>query len=89
MYFVPHEVTALYFFRHVLFASMDATMLCDPKVLAAHRSGLKRVILPRANERDLEDIPSKIRRNIDFVLVGELDEVFAACIKGKAIRRAA
>ena len=40
------------------------------KVLAAHRLGLKRVILPRANERDLEDIPSKIRRNIDFVLVG-------------------
>ena len=59
------------------------------KVLAAHRSGLKRVILPRANERELEDIPSKIRRNIDFVLVGELDEVFAACIEGKAIRRAA
>lgn len=59
------------------------------KVLAAHRLGLKRVILPRANERDLEDIPSKIRRNTDFVLVCELDEVFAACIEGKAIRRAA
>ena len=59
------------------------------KVLAAHRSGLKRVILPRANERDLEEIPSKVRRKMDIVLVGELDEVFAACIEGKEIRRAA
>ena len=59
------------------------------KVLAAHRSGLKRVILPRANERDLEGILSKVKRKMDIVLVSELDEVFAACIEGKAIRRAA
>jgi ATP-dependent Lon protease len=45
------------------------------KVLAAHRAGLKIVILPRRNVRDLEDIPEDVRHDLHFVLVDTVDEV--------------
>ncbi len=48
------------------------------KVLAAHRSGLKKVILPSDNRRDLSDIPANIRKNLDFVLVDDMDEALDA-----------
>jgi ATP-dependent Lon protease len=38
------------------------------KVLAAHRAGITRVILPRDNERDLDDVPSEVRSSIEFIL---------------------
>lgn len=46
------------------------------KILAAHRFGLKRVILPAQNEVDLEDIPEKVAQEIEFFLVNTVDEVF-------------
>jgi ATP-dependent Lon protease len=45
------------------------------KVLAAHRHGLKTIILPKANEVDLDDVPQEIRDELQFVLVEHLDEV--------------
>ncbi|MCJ7737246.1 MAG: endopeptidase La, partial [Anaerolineae bacterium] len=45
------------------------------KVLAAHREGLKTIILPKANEVDLEDIRDEVRSEMSFVLVEHLDEV--------------
>jgi ATP-dependent Lon protease len=45
------------------------------KVLAAHRAGIKLVILPRRNEHDLEDVPEEVRRDIQFVLVDTAEEV--------------
>jgi ATP-dependent Lon protease len=45
------------------------------KVLAAHRRGLKTVILPKANEVDLEEIPEEIRDELKFKLVEHVDEV--------------
>ncbi|CEP67065.1 Lon protease, bacterial/eukaryotic-type [Moorella glycerini] len=45
------------------------------KVLAAHRAGLKNIILPRENEKNLEDIPANIRRKLNFILVEHMDEV--------------
>lgn len=45
------------------------------KVLAAHRSGLKTVILPRRNEADLEDLPEEVRNSIQFLFVETVDEV--------------
>ena len=45
------------------------------KVLAAHRAGLKRVILPKRNEPDLDDVPEEVREALDIVLVDEIDEV--------------
>jgi ATP-dependent Lon protease len=45
------------------------------KVLAAHRHGLKTVILPQANEVDLDDVPQEIRDELTFKLVEYLDQV--------------
>jgi len=47
------------------------------KVLAAHRIGVRRVILPRRNERDLDDVPADVRRDLGFVLVDTAEEVLA------------
>ncbi len=45
------------------------------KVLAAHRRGLKTVILPRANDVDLDEVPQEIREELRFELVEHVDEV--------------
>jgi ATP-dependent Lon protease len=45
------------------------------KVLAAHRAGIKRVILPNENERDLQDVPEDVRAELSFVLVETVEEV--------------
>jgi ATP-dependent Lon protease len=45
------------------------------KVLAAHRVGIREVILPRRNERDIEDIPEELRKQLRFVLVDDAEEV--------------
>jgi len=45
------------------------------KVLAAHRAGIKKVILPKENEKDLEKIPKQVKRKLEFILVGHMDEV--------------
>ena len=45
------------------------------KVLGAHRAGIRRVILPKRNEADLDDIPADLRRQIEFVMVESIDEV--------------
>ncbi len=47
------------------------------KVLAAHRAGLKTVILPRRNEKDVDDVPEDIRKEISFVFADRVDEVLA------------
>lgn len=46
------------------------------KVLAAHRAGIRTVILPKRNEPDLAEIPKDIREEMNFVLVEHVDEVF-------------
>jgi ATP-dependent Lon protease len=45
------------------------------KVLAAHRVGIREVILPRRNERDLEDVPEDLRRQLSFVFADDADAV--------------
>uniref|UniRef100_A0A665V101 Lon protease homolog 2, peroxisomal n=1 Tax=Echeneis naucrates TaxID=173247 RepID=A0A665V101_ECHNA len=52
------------------------------KVLAAYRAGVKCVILPKRNEKDLEELPANIRANLDFVTAGNLDEVLNAAFDG-------
>jgi ATP-dependent Lon protease len=51
------------------------------KALAAHRSGLRTVILPRRNEADLEDIPEEVRKSIHFIFVDTVDEVLEAALE--------
>ncbi|NWV07268.1 LONP2 protease, partial [Ptilonorhynchus violaceus] len=52
------------------------------KVLAAHRAGLKRIIIPQRNEKDLEEIAVHVRQDLTFVLAGCLDEVLNAAFDG-------
>ncbi len=51
------------------------------KALAAYRIGIKKVIIPHANLKDLEDIPSAIRSQIKFIPVEEVTKVFAEAFK--------
>jgi ATP-dependent Lon protease len=57
------------------------------KTLAAERAGLKRVIVPRENEPDLEELPAETKETLDFVLVDSIDEVFTAAFNGKTVAR--
>src|SRR5690606_22007841 len=47
------------------------------KSLAAHRAGIKKVLIPIDNTRDLDDIPESIKQEVEFVPVAHLDEVLA------------
>lgn len=58
------------------------------KVLAAHRAGVKTVILPRENEKYLEEIPKQVKRKLKFVLVEHLDEVLPVALVDGAILEA-
>ncbi len=51
------------------------------KVLAAHRAGLKKVILPSKNRTDLEEIPPKIKRTMKFFLVDSIEEVLSRALE--------
>jgi len=51
------------------------------KVLAAHRSGLKTVILPARNEADLEDLPEEVRRDIHFIFAESVEDVLQASLE--------
>lgn len=45
------------------------------KTLSAHRAGLTKIILPKDNEKDIDDIPESVRDQLEFVLVSHVDEV--------------
>ncbi|MDO9022965.1 MAG: endopeptidase La [Deltaproteobacteria bacterium] len=51
------------------------------KVLAAHRAGITRVILPARNERDLEEIPASVREAMEFIFADDMREVLAAALE--------
>jgi len=51
------------------------------KILAAHRAGLKTVVLPKENKKDLEEIPQKVKKDIKFVFVSHMDEVIKIAFK--------
>ncbi|GJM41878.1 MAG: Lon protease [Ardenticatenaceae bacterium] len=50
------------------------------KALAARRAGIKKFIMPKKNERDLENIPERLREDLEFVLVEKVNEVVAAAL---------
>lgn len=55
------------------------------KVLAAHRIGIKTIMLPKENKRDLEELPANVKKAIEFVLVEHMDEVLeTALVKSDA-----
>ncbi len=53
------------------------------KSLAAKRMGIKKVIIPKRNKKDLEDIPKYVKKDIDFILVDTMDEVLKVALKRK------
>jgi len=57
------------------------------KMLAAHRAGLKTIILPKQNEPDLDDIPQDIRKDIEFHLVERMEEVIKIAIPKKKSKK--
>ncbi|HOJ72115.1 MAG TPA: endopeptidase La [Syntrophorhabdaceae bacterium] len=50
------------------------------KVLAAKRAGIKSVILPKLNEKDLEEVPESIKENMDFKFIERMDEAIDICL---------
>lgn len=59
------------------------------KVLAAHRAGLKAVLLPKKNEEDLKEIPESVRKALTFYLVEEMREVLEIALKSPSPAKAA
>jgi ATP-dependent Lon protease len=55
------------------------------KVLAAHRAGLRTIILPKRNERDIHDIPEEVRRELTFVFADRMEEVLDAALQPRAV----
>ena len=50
------------------------------KILAAHRGNIYTVIIPKENEKDLKEIPDKILKSLDIILVEHVDEVLQKCL---------
>jgi ATP-dependent Lon protease len=51
------------------------------KMLAAHRAGLKTIILPKRNEMDVEDIPEEVRKSLSFVFAESVNDVLKAALE--------
>ena len=45
------------------------------KVLAAHRAGIKRVLVPERNKADLDEVPAEVKNDLEFVFVSKMDQV--------------
>jgi ATP-dependent Lon protease len=55
------------------------------KVLAAHRAGIKRIILPERNKPDLEEVPQEIRDTLEFITVSKMDEVLLHALEAPVV----
>ncbi|WP_456273847.1 endopeptidase La [Bacillus sp. AK031] len=53
------------------------------KSLSAHRAGLRTIILPKDNEKDIDDIPESVRKDLKFVLVSHIEEVLETALVGE------
>jgi ATP-dependent Lon protease len=51
------------------------------KVIAGHRAGLKTIILPKDNEKDMEDVPVKVKKDIKFIFAERYEEVIKIALK--------
>lgn len=56
------------------------------KVIAAHRGGIKKIIVPKANETDLEDIPKEVLKDLDVILVDHVDQVLVNALDVKSAK---
>jgi ATP-dependent Lon protease len=51
------------------------------KVLAAHRAGIKRVLVPERNKADLDEVPAEVKNDLEFVFVSKMDQVLEAALE--------
>ena len=51
------------------------------KVLAAHRNGLRTIILPKRNEQDIDDVPEEIKKSMKFIYVETVDDVLESALE--------
>jgi ATP-dependent Lon protease len=51
------------------------------KVLAAHRAGIRRIVLPERNQRDLDEVPQAIRDDLEFVFASDMMDVLRATLE--------
>jgi ATP-dependent Lon protease len=56
------------------------------KVIAAHRAGIKRVMLPARNRRDFEDIPEPVRQELEFIWLERIEQAVAAALESERTR---
>jgi len=59
------------------------------KTLAAKRAGIKTMIIPKQNEKDLDDIPKNLKKDMKFIFVETMDEVISSALRKKPPRRIA
>ncbi len=56
------------------------------KALAAHRAGIKKIILPAENEKDIEDIPETVRNDLEFIMVDHMDKVLEYALRKEKVK---
>ncbi|HRG96428.1 MAG TPA: endopeptidase La [Polyangiaceae bacterium] len=57
------------------------------KVLAAHRAGIKRIVLPERNVADLEDVPAEVKNDLEFIPASKMEQVLDAALEEKPTPR--
>ena len=58
------------------------------KVLGAHRAGIKTVLLPKRNQKDLEDVPDAVRTEMTFIFVENMEQVLQHALESSEPLRA-
>ncbi len=56
------------------------------KALAAKRAGINKVIIPKRNKKDLEEIPKDIRKDMEFIFAETMDDVLAVALKDETLK---
>ncbi|HSO37180.1 MAG TPA: endopeptidase La, partial [Labilithrix sp.] len=59
------------------------------KVLAAHRAGIKRVLIPERNKADLDEVPAEIKNELEFIACSKMDQVLEAALEEKLVPKPA
>jgi ATP-dependent Lon protease len=59
------------------------------KTLAARRAGIRTMIVPKQNEKDLDDIPKNVKKDMQFIFVETMDDVITNALRAKTVRRIA
>jgi ATP-dependent Lon protease len=58
------------------------------KVLAAHRAGIKRIIMPERNKKDIQDVPEQARRELEFIFAHSMDDVLRHALEEDPFEKA-